>query len=659
MKPATPRIVLGALLAAITLAAAAAAHAQSASPQLVWDDEFNGPVGSGPDPTKWVYDLGVGNPAGWGNNELETYTNSRNNSLIVSDPAATDGKALAIRAQYTNGTYTSARINTSTTFNFTYGRIEARASMPTGIGCWPAFWALGSDITTVSWPACGEIDVMEWVGQTPGTIYGSLHATGYSGASALTASTTLPGNAVFSGAYHVFAVDWYPGEIVFSADGAVYEVRQQSAIPAGSSWPFNQNFFILLNFAIGGNWPGSPNAQTVFPQDYRVDYVRAYSLPSTPPPNLVWPPSPPSNVSAYFSAASQVNVMWQAPFSTFGAAISGYVLQRANDPAFTQGLTSWSLGNTTSFSDTSAVAGGTYYYRLSAVSPNGTSASSAGVQASALVAAADSKLLNISTRGFVGTGADVLIAGFYVSGSTPKTVLIRASGPALAAEPFNIPGVLPDPELQVYSGSSVIASNTGWGGSARIVAAASAAGAFTWSDPKSADSALLLTLPPGPYTAIVSGTSGDTGVSLVEVYDPNSPGEASKLTNISTRGFVGTGADVLIAGFYIGGEATKTVLVRASGPALAPEPFDVSGVLPDPELQVYNSSSEVIASNSAWDGSPEMAAAASTVGAFSWESAPTNDSALLLTLPPGQYTAIVSGGNADTGVALVEVYEVP
>jgi beta-glucanase (GH16 family) len=651
MIHATPRTIPGALLLAISLAVVGAPQARAASPQLVWNDEFNGPVGSGPDPSKWVYDLGGG---GWGNNELETYTNSRNNSLIVSDPLATDGKALAIRAQYANGGYTSARINTSMTFSFEYGRLEARARVPAGIGCWPAFWALGSDISTVGWPACGEIDVMEWVGQTPGTIYGSLHAPGFSGGNAETASISLPGGASFSDAYHVFAVDWYPGEIVFSVDGTVYEVRLQSDIPAGSSWPFSQNFFILLNFAVGGNWPGSPDSQTVFPQDYRVDYVRVYTLPSTPPQNLVWPPSPPLGLSAYFSAASQVNVAWQPPFSTFGAAVLGYVLQRAGDPAFTQGLTSWDLGNVTSFSDTSAVAGATYYYRVSAVSPNGTSDPSAGIQASVLTPAADSKLLNISTRGFVGTGADMLIAGFYVAGPTQKTVLIRASGPALSA--FGVSGVLPDPALQVYSGSSVIASNTGWGGNAQIVAAASAAGAFAWTDPKSADSALLLSLAPGQYTAIVSGAGGDTGVSLVEVYDPNLPGEVSKLTNISTRGFVGTGSDLVIAGFVVGGEASKTALVRASGPVLSQ--LGVSGVLPDPNLQVYNGNS-VIASNNGWGANAQIAAAASAVGAFSWGNASTNDSALLLTLPPGQYTAIVSGANADTGVALVEVYDVP
>jgi beta-glucanase (GH16 family) len=652
MKTETPGILMGVLLAAVALATPAA-RAQTPSPKLVWNDEFSGPVGSGPDPSKWVYDLGAG---GWGNNELEDYTSSRNNSLIVSDPAATDGKALAIRAQSTNGAYTSARIKTQSTFAFTYGRLEARVSIPAGIGCWPAFWALGSDLTTAGWPSCGEIDVMEWVGQTPGTVYGSLHSVGFSG----TASSTLPNNAAFSGVYHVFAIDWYPGEIVWSVDGVVYEVQLQSSVPAGGTWPFNANFFILLNLAIGGNWPGSPNAQTVFPQDYRVDYVRVYSLPSTPPPSLVWPPSAPQNTSAYFSAASQVNVRWQPPFSNFGAPVSGYVLQRAGDSAFTQAVMSWTLGNTTSFSDASATAGSTYYYRVSAVSANGTSDPSAGVQASALTPAADSKLLNISARGYVGTGSAPMIAGFYVAGSTSKTVLIRASGPALAAAPFNVPGVLPDPELQVFDGNqALIRSNSGWGGDPGVAAAASASGAFAWSDPRSKDSALLLTLSPGPYTAIVSGASGDTGVSLVEVYDASSSAGDARLVNISTRGFVGTGANVLIAGFVVGGEASRTVLVRGSGPAIALAPFGVPGTLPDPQLQVYDVNSDVIASNTGWGGDSQIADAAASVGAFSWGNAPTSDSALLLTLPPGQYTAIVSGSNADTGVALVEVYDVP
>jgi beta-glucanase (GH16 family) len=631
-------------------------RAQSATPVLVWSDEFNQAAGTQPDPAKWGYDLGVGDPPGWGNNELETYTSSPSNVLVVSDPSATDGRALAIRAQDASGSYTSARIKTQATFSFTYGRMEARARVPAGVGCWPAFWAVGSNITTAGWPACGEIDIMEWVGQTPSHIKGSLHASGYSGGQSLNADCVLPGNASYSDAYHVFAVDWYPDQVVFSMDGAVYEVRKMSGIPAGSQWPFDLPFFIILNFAVGGDWPGPPNSSTVFPQDFRIDYVRVYSLPATPPASLVWAPGPPTNILAYSPGASQVSVSWQAPLSTFGAALSGYALERASDPAFTQNLTTWNLGGSTSYLDTTARAGATYYYRVSAVSANGTSVPSGAAQTAALASPGSSKLSNISTRGFVGTGSSGLIAGFVVDGSSPKMVLVRASGPAIAAAPFNVPGTLPDPLLQVYSGSAVIASNRGWGGNAPVAAAAAEVGAFAWSDPASGDSALLMTLSPGAYTAIVSGASGDTGVSLVEVYDVQSPG-SSKLSNISTRGFVGTGAGGLIAGFVVDGSGPKTVLVRASGPAIAAAPFNVPGTLPDPLLQIY-SGSTVIAGNQGWGGSGPIAAAAAEVGAFAWSDPSSNDAALLMTLSPGAYTAIVSGAGGDTGVSLVEVYDV-
>jgi beta-glucanase (GH16 family) len=511
------------MIRALTLGLAAlsapAAMLHAAGPQLVWSDEFNQPMGSQPDAAKWSYDLGVGTPPGWGNNELETYTSSPSNSVIVSDPAASDGLSLAIRAQSANGTYTSARIKTSGTFTFQYGRLEARARVPRGVGCWPAFWALGSNNPTVGWPACGEIDVMEWVGQTPSHIKGSLHATGYSGGQSLNADSVLPGDASYSDGYHVFAVDWYPDQIIFSMDGAVYEVRKKTDIPPGSQWPFVQPFFIILNFAVGGDWPGPPDANTTFPQDFRVDYVRVYSLPSAPPTSLVWAPTPPSIALAYSPSATQISISWQAPSSTFGAPISGYTLQRAGDAAFTQNLTSWSLGPSTSYLDSTAQPGASYYYRVSAVTMDGTSDPSAGVQAAAMEASSNSKLVDISTRGFVGTGSNSLVGGFVVGGSTSKTVLIRASGPAIAAPPFNVQGTLPDPQIQVYSGSTVIASNAGWGGSDAITAASSSAGAFSWHDTSSKDSALLMTLSPGAYTAVVSGASGDSGIALLEVYD--------------------------------------------------------------------------------------------------------------------------------------------
>jgi beta-glucanase (GH16 family) len=491
---------------------AALAPARAVTPTLVWSDEFNGAPGSGPDPTKWTYDLGGG---GWGNEELETYTSSRSNSVIVADPNALDGSALAIRAQDSSGNYTSARIKTEGIFAFQYGRMETRASIPAGAGFWPAFWALGSNITTAGWPACGEVDVMEWVPQTPGEIYGSLHSTGSNN---LTEGYILPNNAAYSNTYHVFAMDWYPNEIVFSMDGIVYEDQKESTLPSTTAWPFNQPFFIILNLAVGGQWPGPPTTGTVFPADFRIDYVRVYSLPTTPPPNLVWPPAPPAGITAYSQVASQISVSWQPPPTTFGSALTGYTVQRATDAAFTQNVTSWSVGAATSYTDASVQPGASYFYRVTASSANGTSDPSTAVQSTSLAASGTSSLINISSRGFVGTGGNVLIDGFVVGGSAPMTVLIRASGPALALTPFNVSGVLSDPLLQVYSGSTVVGTNAGWGGNPLIASAASEVSAFAWSDPTSLDSALLMTLSPGPYTAVVAGASGDTGVALMEVY---------------------------------------------------------------------------------------------------------------------------------------------
>ena len=271
------------------------------------------------------------------------------------------------------------------------------------------------------------------------------------------------------------------------------------------------------------------------------------------------------------------------------------------------------------------------------------------------------RLINISTRSQVGTGANILIAGFTVGGqgtSGTEPMLIRGSGPALT--PLGVGGALPDPELQLFLGSSLQAENKGWNGDAAVSAGAVAVGAFKWGNPSSHDSALLVSKPAGGYTAQVSGESGDTGVALVEVYDATPAGayvpSSPRLINISARVQVGTGGDILIAGFVIGGSTAKTVLIRASGPALVQ--FAVDGRLPDPQLTLL-SGSTILASNSAWGGAKAIADAGATVGAFGWPVPSSNDSALLITLPPGPYTAQVSGASGDTGVALVELYEVP
>ena len=305
-----------------------------------------------------------------------------------------------------------------------------------------------------------------------------------------------------------------------------------------------------------------------------------------------------------------------------------------------------------------AAAAGTY--ACVATNPAGSTTSSAATVA--IDNTADiGRLVNISCRATVGTQASILIAGFVVGGagtSGAEPLLLRGSGPALI--PFGVMGTLPDPQLQLYSGPTLLGTNDAWGGSAQIASTAAAVGAFAWNSPASHDAALLEKLSAGAYTAQVAGESGDTGVALAEVYDATPAGAytaaAARIVNISARVQVGTGGDILIAGFAIGGSTSRTVLVRASGPALVP--FGVPGTLPDPLLQLY-SGSTVILSNKGWGGNPQIASAASSVGAFQWSSPMSADSALLVTLPPGAYTAQVSGASGDTGVALVEVYEVP
>jgi hypothetical protein len=242
-----------------------------------------------------------------------------------------------------------------------------------------------------------------------------------------------------------------------------------------------------------------------------------------------------------------------------------------------------------------------------------------------------------------------------------EPLLIRASGPAIAPAPFNVPGTLPDPQLQLYSSAgTVLDTNNGWAGNAAIAAMAASVGAFPWNNPASHDSALDLSLAAGNYTAQVSGQSGDTGNVLAEVYDTTPAGtyapSAPRLVNISSRVWVGTGGDILIAGFVIGGSTARTVLIRASGPALVQ--YGVGGPLTDPQLQLF-SGATAFASDRGWGGAPEIMSAAGTVGAFPWNDAASLDSALLITLLPGSYTAQISSASGATGVALVEIYEVP
>lgn len=271
---------------------AAAPASQSGSSQatvtketLVWSDEFNGATApSAPNPQNWTYDTG-GN--GWGNAELETYC-AYGSSTPPCDPknpnayVGADGYLHIVARNSASGVYTSARLKSEGLQSFQYGRIEARIRMPEGQGMWPAFWMLGSDVNTQPWPACGEIDIMESIGRTPSTNYGSIHGTGFTG-STITTAYNLPAGEKFGDSFHTFGILWSPKLMKFYVDDPsnVYATYTPSSLPKGAVWPFDSGkFFFILNVAVGGAWPGSPDATTQFPQQMLVDYVRVYAEPA-------------------------------------------------------------------------------------------------------------------------------------------------------------------------------------------------------------------------------------------------------------------------------------------------------------------------------------------------------------------------------------------
>lgn len=256
--------------------------ARAANPaewRLIWSDEFNGRRGPTLDSKKWSFDVGGG---GWGNNELESYTNRSVNAKVQ------DG-VLVIRVLKETFTgpdnvtrnYTSARILTKNKFTQTYGRFEARIKLPYGQGIWPAFWMLGYDLDTAGWPSCGEIDIMEYIGREPSLIHGTIHGPGYSGAKGITASYKLSQLKESPDDYHTFAVEWEPGVIRFYVDKQLYKTRTPADLPAGKAWVFNHPFFLVINVAVGGDFPGNPDATTAFPQVMKVDYVRVYQRKQT------------------------------------------------------------------------------------------------------------------------------------------------------------------------------------------------------------------------------------------------------------------------------------------------------------------------------------------------------------------------------------------
>ncbi|WP_405350237.1 family 16 glycosylhydrolase [Nonlabens sp. Asnod3-H03] len=239
---------------------------------LVLSDEFD--VDGAPDPTLWGFDIGNGADQGipgWGNNELQYYTDRTENVNVENGML----KITALQENFQGAGFTSARMLTKGKYQRKFGRFEARIKLPWGQGIWPAFWMLGDDANgTQIWPQIGEIDIMEYRGQDPTIVLGSVHGPGYSGGNAVTKSYDLV-NDRFDTDFHIFGIEWGPDYINYYVDDVLY--NQITPDDVNGEWVFNDNdFYIIMNLAVGGSFVGAPTQQTVFPQTMYVDYIRIY-----------------------------------------------------------------------------------------------------------------------------------------------------------------------------------------------------------------------------------------------------------------------------------------------------------------------------------------------------------------------------------------------
>ncbi len=252
---------------------------------LQWEDDFKGQAGSPPDLTYWRPEIGDGllnGLTGWGNNELQYYTDTPENvSLDGEGNLVITAEALGEEEEricwYGPCEFTSARLITQDRYEFTYGRVEARMILPEGNGLWPAFWLLGRDINAVGWPMCGEVDIMEFIGRVPDTVYGSLHGPGYSGGDNVGAA--YQAGTQISSDFHTYAIEWEPEEIRWYVDDILFSTVTPADV--NGQWVFDHPFFILLNLAVGGHWPGNPDESTMFPQSLVIDFVRVYGAGDT------------------------------------------------------------------------------------------------------------------------------------------------------------------------------------------------------------------------------------------------------------------------------------------------------------------------------------------------------------------------------------------
>jgi beta-glucanase (GH16 family) len=299
---------------------------------LVFADEFTGLDGSPPSSARWGYDLGGG---GWGNSELQAYTSRPVNVRQEGGNLVIEARKEVFRVGNVDYNYTSSRIKSQNRYSRAYGRFEARIKLPIGQGIWSAFWLLGANFPTVGWPDCGEIDIMENIGSEPSITHASAHGPGYSGVSRRTAQFRLSSGLPFSNDFHIFAIEWSTNEVLGLVDEKVFWTLRPLGLPPGTTWVFDHPFFIILNVAVGGGWPGDPSPTTVFPQRMLVDYVRVYSRIDAPEPTLEVLPSSDTIFLTWsgdfphgllyrttgLSAIASQWVMWPSPIERIGSEL--------------------------------------------------------------------------------------------------------------------------------------------------------------------------------------------------------------------------------------------------------------------------------------------------------------------------------------------------
>ncbi len=278
MRRKFSKIPIWLFLFSLLFCGSALAQKKSEFRKLAFKDEFNKRANSPVDTSKWTAEIGG---KGWGNEELQYYTDSienayhdGNGSLVIK--AVKIAPSSNLECWYGACQYTSARLITKKKFDQKYGRFEARIKIPAGQGMWSAFWMLGSNIDEVGWANCGEIDIMENIGREPSTVHGTIHGPGYMGIAGLTSSYNLKNNQKFADDFHVYATEWTEKEIKFFVDGNLYKTLTPNDIPEGKKWVYDNPFFMILNLAIGGNWGGKPDKTTNFPGIMKIDYVRVY-----------------------------------------------------------------------------------------------------------------------------------------------------------------------------------------------------------------------------------------------------------------------------------------------------------------------------------------------------------------------------------------------